>query len=662
MRALKITVLAAAALLALAMVAAVIAVKSIDFNRYSGMLTERVKAATGRDLKVSGKLDVRVSLTPAVAAEGVSFANAPWGSRPEMVQVKRVETEISLLPLLFGEIKVSRLKLVEPDVLLETDTKGAGNWVFGEPGKQASGVTQLPQLEFTEVVIERATVTRRDGRTRKTNQVKLESAKLEAAGIASPLEVDIKGSFDGAPVTVSGTMGRISALLAGTGGAFPVKLTARTDGASLTADGKIANVLRGKGLDLAVSSQIQSTAGLARLLGAKLPALPPTTLKARLTDSKGDYVLDDIQAAVGKSTVSGRLAADLDGPRPRLTASLTSSGLDLSSPDKSAPPANKGARVFSDAPFPLAGMKAVDLDADLKLDALVLPNRLRLEAVSAKIGLRNGKLEANPLALRAGGGSVRGRLEADVSSGRTAAVYLRASGKDIDLGKMLAEMGKGDGMQGGKTDLNIDVRGNGASLRGVMAGLSGQALVVIGPARVSRTLDLGGGILDLVNPGRKQDPHTELKCAVLRLPAKDGIVTIDRSVAYETSKINVASSGTVDLGTEALDLAVRPSVRQGMDLGVGQLAGLVRVGGTLGSPAMAVDAVGSAKAAATVGAAIFTGGLSLLGQTLLNEAGRDPNPCQTALGKTAPATGAAAKPQEKPKESGGGFFDRLFGR
>lgn len=660
MRALKIGLLAAAALLVLTLAAAVIAVGFIDFNQYSGMVTERVKAATGRDLKLSGKLQVRFSPGPTLVVEGVSFANAPWGSRPEMVKVRRAETEISLLPLLFGEIKVSRLKLVEPEVLLETDAKGVGNWVFVRPGKPRSGSAPTPPLEFAEVDIEGATLTRRDGRTRKATRIRLDSARLKAGAFGAPNDLEIKGSFDGTPVTISGTMGRISALLAGSGGAFPLKLTVRTDGASLSAEGTIANTLHGQGIDLAVSSQIQSTAGLGRLLGKELPTLPPVTLKARLANLKSGYVLEDVQAAVGGSTLKGRFALDLDGPRPRLTANLASSGLDFSSADKS-PPAKDG-RVFSDTPFPLAGMKAVDLDGHLQLDALVLPNRLRLEAVSVKIALRNGRLEVAPLALRAGGGNLSARLEADASGGRTAAVSLRASGKDIDLGKIMAQMGNGDSLQGGKTELHVDIKGNGASPRSVMARLSGQALVTVGPARVSRTLDLGGGILDLVNPGRKEDPHTELVCAVLRFPAQDGVITIDRSMAYQTSKINVASSGTIDLRTEALDLAVRPSARQGIDLGMGQLAGLVRVGGTLGSPAIGVDAAGSARMAATVGAAIFTAGLSLLGQTLLNEAGKDPNPCQTALGKTAPASGAAAAFQENPKESGGGFFDRLFGR
>ena len=63
-------------------VAGVAILKSIDFNQYKGLIAEKAKEATGRDLKIDGKLELQISLSPKVAVEGVSFANASWGSRP----------------------------------------------------------------------------------------------------------------------------------------------------------------------------------------------------------------------------------------------------------------------------------------------------------------------------------------------------------------------------------------------------------------------------------------------------------------------------------------------------------------------------------------------------------------------------------------------------
>ena len=54
-----------------------------------------------------------------------------------MVRLKVLEIEVKLFPLLFGNIQVKRLILVEPDILLETDRKGRGNWEldFGKEKK-----------------------------------------------------------------------------------------------------------------------------------------------------------------------------------------------------------------------------------------------------------------------------------------------------------------------------------------------------------------------------------------------------------------------------------------------------------------------------------------------------------------------------------------------
>ena len=86
-------------LLVAIVVAAVAVLSSLDFNDYKGVIAEEVKKATGRDLKISGDLKLHISLTPSLYVDGVTFANAPWGSRPEMVSLKRLEAEVALMPL-----------------------------------------------------------------------------------------------------------------------------------------------------------------------------------------------------------------------------------------------------------------------------------------------------------------------------------------------------------------------------------------------------------------------------------------------------------------------------------------------------------------------------------------------------------------------------------
>src|SRR5215471_9033494 len=153
---------------------AVVAIELIDFNQYRSLIADQVKQATGRDLKIAGDLKVGLSLTPTVAVDDMTFANAPWGSRPAMATVKRFEAEMELLPLISGDIRVKRVVLKGADILLETNAKGLGNWAFGQAGAGAQpaatpgggGTGRLPVVN--NITFEDVTVTYKDGITKKT--------------------------------------------------------------------------------------------------------------------------------------------------------------------------------------------------------------------------------------------------------------------------------------------------------------------------------------------------------------------------------------------------------------------------------------------------------------------------------------------------------------
>ena len=124
---------------------------------------------------------------------------------------------------------------------------------------------------------------------------------------------------------------------------------------------------------------------------------------------------------------------------------------------------------------------------------------------------------------------------------------------------------------------------------------------------------------------------------MIRLPLAGGVAQVDRSIAFETKEIDASMSGTLDFRNETLDLSIRPRVRQGIPIEIPQIAELVRFRGPFAAPTVSVDAMASAAAIARIGAAIGTGGLSVLGETLLAQAAPSAGAgaCEVALGKTA---------------------------
>ena len=106
--------------------------------------------------------------------------------------------------------------------------------------------------------------------------------------------------------------------------------------------------------------------------------------------------------------------------------------------------------------------------------------------------------------------------------------------------------------------------------------------------------------------------------------------TTDKGIAAQTGKMNLIGSGVINLKTEELEIQIHPKAREGLGIGAGTLAQLVRVGGTLAEPKPEPDPVGVLKTGASIGAAVFTSGLSLLAEGLFRHVTADKSPCVTA--------------------------------
>ena len=104
---------------------------------------------------------------------------------------------------------------------------------------------------------------------------------------------------------------------------------------------------------------------------------------------------------------------------------------------------------------------------------------------------------------------------------------------------------------------------------------------------------------------------------------------------------------------ETVNLGFKTRAKEGIGIGAVNLAELVRVSGPLSKPSVGADTVESAKKALSVGGALATGGLSLLGEVFLKKTTADPHPCQTALTGGSSKSASSAGEKKKPKQEGG---------
>jgi len=121
-------------------VAAGVFVYTADYNRYKGLIEKAVMDATGRQLAIKGELSIVMSLPPEIAVADVTLANAAWGSQAQMVHIGQLRVRLKILPLLKRDVDIERIKLIDTDVLLETDASGQANWRFSHTARSHTGV------------------------------------------------------------------------------------------------------------------------------------------------------------------------------------------------------------------------------------------------------------------------------------------------------------------------------------------------------------------------------------------------------------------------------------------------------------------------------------------------------------------------------------------
>ena len=293
-----------------ALIVAVYAVLSCyDFNHFKSKIALAVKDATGREITFGGDIRLRIGFTPTVVMEEVSFQNAQWGSRPELAKIRRFEVQISLLPLIGGNIEVKRLILVEPDVLVETDNAGKSNLEFKVaeklnpliPKEKAlvEGQSTVPLLIFNKVWIENGRFTYKDGQSGKTYTVVLNSLNAVATGNQSPFEVELKGTYNSEPFEVSGTLGPLIALTSPNKRWF-LKVTVKGSGATATVEGTIGDVLNAKDLVLTISAEGKSVPKVVRLADVTgMPDMGPFKLALKVSDPGGKLTIEQFDLHVG---------------------------------------------------------------------------------------------------------------------------------------------------------------------------------------------------------------------------------------------------------------------------------------------------------------------------------------------------------------------------
>lgn len=672
---------------ALALVVAVVVagyaiIASLDVRQVADFAKREVEAATGRELVIDGPVELQVSLVPSIDLQGLRFANASWGSRPEMLTLDRLEVEVELLPLLFGDIVVTRLVAVAPDLLLETDAGGRGNWQFdaaateAEPAPAPEGAPQPLSLpDIRDVRVEGGKLALQDAASDEVLTLEIIEARGRVPGGGGARSLRLEAAYNGNPFILEGSYPGLPVLLSGAPG--PLDMTLQAGGVTFSVTGRAGGLVGNLQADVAVTAEGEDLSGLSPFLGVELPALGPFELSG---DVKAETQVIDVEGfrlKVGGSDLGGNATLALAGPRPALKATLISKRLDMvdfgaasgsDSGDETGdgPGADGGDdRVFPDTPLPLEALRAFDAQAKLDAEVLRLSPALELDGVQLTLGLKDGDLAVDPLAAGLASGRLDGRL---VLAGAKATpdLALALTGRDIDFGELLERAEVDEGV-GGKLALDVDLQGRGASLHALAAGLGGRVQAVSQDGTIDNALlsVLSVGVGDITGPLFGQAERTRLECFVARFDVEEGQAR-SRALVLDSGAFAVAGRGGIDLDAERVNLAFDT---QTSEPSLASLAVPFKVVGRLSDPRVVPDPIGAAAGVAgtvgdvaesganIVGSAVNTvGGLVGTGP-LIGRIGDDQSLCGQALAAVGQGAAASGSAGSGTSSSSGGIVD-----
>ncbi len=560
-------------------------------EKIANLAADQLERQTGRTLAFAGPVRFTFWPTLGMKADGVTLSNADWAGPEPMLRAERLTIGLAAADLIRGDIRVTEVSAILPELNLTTRKDGLGNWVFDDTPVEASTAAENTPSEPLDLTVESLSLV---GATLRyaahgaepveMTQIDLRANWPDPQGTAA---IDLTLRPSGSPVRLQGEIGTFAQFLAGT--VASVGMTIETAGGTARFDGNA---------DLAGDAQGRLTAeaeDLSAVLAAvgqsiDLPAGlgPNAVLAADVTyTSEGNLRLRDMLVGSGANQLRGALDFSTAGERPMLTAQLTADALDFSAFASTSAGGGDGGGSAS-----AAGWSQDTIDASA------------LGLMDAKLGLSFTSLKAGDITLGASaltlnidraravlglqpatgfGGTMEGQLVANNRNGLSVGGTL--SFNNIRLEQALGQLAGFDNMNG--TVLGeVNFLGVGNTMDAIMNSLSGKGWFEVGKGFYT-----GFDLESLMRTGGGNGGSTVFDGLSASYTIADGVIQ-NNDLSAEVKGATVTGEGQIMLGAQALDYLFKPTLSRD---GGTAFTIPVKVSGPWADPSIRPDLEGALK-------------------------------------------------------------------
>lgn len=543
-------------------VAAVAVLFLLPAERIAGLVTDRFEAATGRAMTLQG--DVRPTLWPELGVNTgpVTIANAGWSDAGPMLSADRLSVGVDIMALLGGDVRISRIEIEAPRVVLEVASDGRGNWEMVRAGGEAVTATSggevvvaggVPQFTLDRAVISGGSLTFIDRASGSRTELSSVDATLRLPDFEGAADLDLAAVMNGQRFAVTGQIAAFAGFLGA--GAVPVTAEFAVGGNKVAFQGRagLDPVAAGGRLE----AELDDMGALFALIGLAAPDLPrglgrEAVVSGAVTVTQaGAITLRDATIRLDQNTLTG--AADITlAERPRIVATLSAGALDLSEAvtdedGASGTGSAEAASGWSRDPIDVSGLQAVDAEIALAAASVDL-GLAQLGRTNILVTLDKGRAVTEIREIQAYDGTVTGTLVVNSRGGLSTRADL--SGKGVRIKPLLVQLADWDRLQT-TGDVRMNLLGVGNSVDALMNSLSGEGAIKFGQGEIAG-LDLVGMLRNLDASYIGEGAKTIFESIGATFTVDQGVLT-NADLAFLAPLITASGKGRIGLGAQTLD-------------------------------------------------------------------------------------------------------------
>ncbi|MEM8730898.1 MAG: AsmA family protein [Pseudomonadota bacterium] len=592
-------------------IAMLAAILLLPGDRIAKIAADRISAATGREVTLSG--ETRISLYPilGISTGAITVANAPWAGETPLFRADSLKVGVAANAFWGGDIKITGLEAVAPEINLRRNAAGEVNWELGVEGVAPSGQTEPDQIETGET----ADLPQSRRLALTLDRALIKNATLAYSDAQSGVDLRQTGvdfdlrwpDFDGTatfelvlrpvsePVTLSGELERVGDFIDGKLSHLRATLTAPSG--RLSFDGNVRAAPEAQG---ALGLDITNTPEFFAALGLSDPGLPAGLGRSSI-GLDGDVTLTAAQVVslregtlrLDGNTLTTKADGDLAAEPPNLTLQLNTGALDLSglsgdgtagggaggtAADGGAPESTPAqGNGWSTAPIDASGLAAVNGAFALVADSIDLGD-LTLGKTRIMANLDRSRLVFDLREVAAYDGLITGEFVINNRSGLSVGGQLAAQG--IDLQTFLTEALDVSRLSG-QANGRVSFLGVGENMNAIMNSLSGDGGFETGRGVIS------GIDLDRIMRGGSVGGGTTVFDSLNATFTMNAGQLYNEDLSLSLPLASASGAGRVGLGPRDIDYTFTPRLLD--NSGLGGLAIPVNIRGPWANPSIKPD-------------------------------------------------------------------------